>query len=60
MNGFDLLNDPRHYEERAEEMRTIADGMQQLDCKAAMYRCAKDYNKLAERARQRSIGSRLI
>ena len=50
-----FINDPEHW--RAEETRTIAEQMSDLQSKDAMLRIAKDYERLAERAEQRGKGS---
>jgi len=45
-----FINDPAHWRRRAEETRTIAEQMSDLQSKDAMLRIAKDYERLAERA----------
>jgi hypothetical protein len=52
-----FINDPAHWRRRAEETRTIAEQMGDLQSKDAMLRIAKDYERLAERAEQRGKGS---
>jgi hypothetical protein len=52
-----FINDPAHWRRRAEEARTIAEQMGDLQSKDAMLRIAKDYERLAERAEQRAKGS---
>jgi len=52
-----FINDPEHWRRRAEETRTIAEQMSDLQSKDAMLRIAKDYERLAERAEQRGKGS---
>jgi hypothetical protein len=51
------INDPGHWRDRAEEMRALAQGVSDGPAKETMLRLAKDYDRLAERAEQRSDGS---
>jgi hypothetical protein len=47
------INDPKHWRERAEEARTVADELTDPDSKRRMMRVADDYEKLAKRAERR-------
>jgi predicted Rossmann-fold nucleotide-binding protein len=47
------INDPKHWRERAEEARTVADELTDSDSKRRMLRVAEDYEELARRAERR-------
>jgi len=44
------VNDPKHWLDRAAEMRALSDTMQDAETKAIMLRLADDSDKLANRA----------
>ena len=43
------VNDPRHWRDRAAQMRAMSDWMKDAETKATMLKLAEDYDKLAER-----------
>jgi hypothetical protein len=47
------INDPKHWRDRAAEMRTIAGTMKDAETIGIMNRLADDYDRLADRAAQR-------
>jgi hypothetical protein len=51
------INDPKHWRDRAAEMRALAETMQDAETIAIMNRLADDYDKLADRATFRSQGA---
>jgi hypothetical protein len=53
-SGHASINDPVHWRERAEEMRTLADEMHDELSKKMMVQLAEDYEKLARRAEERA------
>jgi len=51
-----LMNDPKHWRDRAEEARALADQMPDPISKHMMIGIAQDYEQLAERAEERKKG----
>jgi hypothetical protein len=51
-----FINDPKHWRDRAEEDRTLAEQMTDETSKQMMLRIAADYETLAERAELRAQG----
>jgi hypothetical protein len=47
------LNDAKHWQDRAAELRALAEPMAEAGIKASMLKLANDYDKLAERAERR-------
>jgi hypothetical protein len=43
------INDPKHWRNRAEETRTVADELTDPEAKRKMLRIAADYEELARR-----------
>ncbi len=50
------INDPKHWYDRAAEMRALSETMNDTETRATMLRLAEDYDKLADRAEARATG----
>ena len=49
-----ILDEPKHWLERAEEARSIADQLSDPESRRMMLRIAEDYERLANHARRRA------
>jgi hypothetical protein len=49
-----FIDDPKHWRDRAAEMRVLADEMKQEEARRMMLKLADDYEKLGDRAQDRS------
>ena len=51
-----FINEPDHWRARAEEARMLANQMNDSESRDAMLRIAEDYERLAKRAEDRTVG----
>ena len=51
-----FINDPEYWRDRAKEKRRLAEGMKDQLSKEKILRIARDYERLAQRAEERSKG----
>ena len=51
-----FINEPDHWRARAKEARNLANQMDDSESKDAMLRIAEDYERLAKRADDRTVG----
>jgi hypothetical protein len=54
-----FIDDPNHWRQRAEQMRTLADNMRDETSKKMMLGIADDYELLAKRAEERAVRRRI-
>jgi hypothetical protein len=47
-------DDPKHWRERGEQLRTLAEGVNGADAKEQLLKLADDYERLASRAGERT------
>jgi hypothetical protein len=52
--GQALITDPKHWRDRAEEARLLAEDINDPHSKETMRRIAKEYDRLADRAQERA------
>jgi hypothetical protein len=52
-----FANDAKHWRDRAAETRTLAETMNDIGVRALTLKLANDYDKLADRAEDRSNGT---
>ena len=52
------FDDPKHWRQRAEQARALAEQMSDAPSREMMLGIAKDYERLAERAEQRALEER--
>jgi len=50
-----ILDDPKHWRDRADEVRSLAEGMSDPVTRRMLSGVADDYEKLAKRAEQRRV-----
>ena len=48
------INDSKHWRDRAAEMRLLSDEIKDLEARRIMLKLANDYDKLADRAKDRA------
>jgi hypothetical protein len=53
-----LINDAKHWRDRAEEARTHADQMSDAEAKRMMMGIAESHEKIAKRAEERQLAPR--
>jgi hypothetical protein len=55
-----LINDPKHWRDRAEEARTLAEQMDDPEAKQMMLGIVESYERLAQRAERRLSDDRKL
>ena len=54
------VSDPKHWRDRAAEMRALSETMDDVEARAIMLRLAEDYDKLADRAEVAAAPARVF
>jgi hypothetical protein len=49
-----FIDDPKHWHDRAAEMRVLSDEMKEAEARRMMLKLADDYDKLGDRAAERN------
>jgi len=55
-----MVSDPKHWRDRAAEMRALSETMDDVEARAIMLRLAEDYDKLADRAEVAAAPARVF
>jgi hypothetical protein len=56
--GNPIINDVRHWRRRAQEARALAEHLRGADARANMLKIAAEYERIAERVRDRAGSAR--
>ena len=54
-----ILKNPEHWRRRAEQVRSLAEQMDDMEARRRLLKVAEGYEQLAERAKERSLASAL-
>jgi hypothetical protein len=57
MSRHHFVDDPKHWYDRAAEMRVLADTMQHGETQETMHKLANDYDRLGDRATERLVST---
>ena len=50
----EYINNPKHWHDRAAEMRVLSETMNEVEARATMLRLADDYDEMGDRAEMRA------